>query len=213
MTVTSRHHGRVQLYSDYPHQRSRQIVADAIALLVVIVSVSSALALATAIRAFAQFGRDLESAGGSFRRGLGDAADQLGAVPLIGAGIRAPLDAAAGAGGAVIDAGRGQQELVETTAQAVGALALVVPLALLALVWLWPRVRFVRRAGHLRRMLAQGLGADTLAARAIATAPLRSLAAVHPDAASAWRAGDPGVIRALADLELQHAGIRQSALL
>lgn len=202
----------MQLYSDYPRRRTVQIVADVIALVLIVVSVSTALAIAAAIRAFAQFGRDLEAAGGSFRDGLGDAADQLGGVPLIGDGIRAPLDAAAGAGGAVVDAGRGQQELVETIAQTVGAISLLVPLAIIALVWLLPRIRFVRRAGRVRRMLAAGLGADTLAARAVATAPLRRLTAVHPDPGSAYRAGDAGVIRALASLELERAGIRQNAL-
>jgi len=203
----------MQLYSDYPSQRIRQIVADAIALLVVIVSVSSGLAIAAAIRTFAQLGKDLESAGGSFRTGLGDAAEQLGAVPLIGEGIRAPLDAAADAGGVVIDAGREQQELIESIAQTAGVVAVLLPLTVLALVWLWPRVRFVRRAALLRRMLAQGLSADTLAARAVATAPLRQLAAVHPDPAAAWRAGDATAIRALAALELHRAGIRETALL
>ncbi len=202
----------MQLYSDYPRRRTAQIVADALALLIVVVAASSAVAVAAAIRALAQFGRDLEAAGGSFREGLGDAADQLGGVPIIGEGIRAPLDAAAGAGGAVVDAGRGQQQLVESVAQVLGAVTLIVPLLLLALVWLWPRVRFVRRAGRVRRMLAAGLGADTLAARAVATAPLRRLTAVHPDPGSAYRQGDPRVIRALAALELERAGIRANAL-
>ncbi|WAB81169.1 hypothetical protein OVN18_11590 [Microcella daejeonensis] len=202
----------MQLYSDYPRRRTAQIVADALALLIVVVAASSAVAVAAAIRALAQFGRDLEAAGGSFREGLGDAADQLGGVPIIGEGIRAPLDAAAGAGGAVVDAGRGQQQLVESVAQVLGAVTLIVPLLLLAIVWLWPRVRFVRRAGRVRRMLAAGLGADTLAARAVATAPLRRLTAVHPDPGSAYRQGDPRVIRALAALELERAGIRANAL-
>ncbi|WAB83335.1 hypothetical protein OVN20_09705 [Microcella daejeonensis] len=202
----------MQLYSDYPRRRTAQIVADALALLIVVVAASSAVAVAAAIRALAQFGRDLEAAGGSFREGLSDAADQLGGVPIIGEGIRAPLDAAAGAGGAVVDAGRGQQQLVESVAQVLGAVTLIVPLLLLAIVWLWPRVRFVRRAGRVRRMLAAGLGADTLAARAVATAPLRRLTAVHPDPGSAYRQGDPRVIRALAALELERAGIRANAL-
>lgn len=202
----------MQLYSDYPRRRTAQIAADAVAFVLVVVSITTALALAAAIRSFAQFGRDLEAAGGSFRDGLGDAAEQLGGVPLIGEGIRAPLDAAAGAGGAVVDAGRGQQDLVQTVAQTVGAVAVLVPLAIIALVWLLPRIRFVRRAGRVRRMLAAGLGADTLAARAVATAPLRRLTAVHPDPGSAYRAGDAGVIRALAALELERAGIRADAL-
>lgn len=202
----------MSLYSAYPAARARQIVADAVALAVVILIVTTAVMVTEAIRAFASLGRDLESAGRSFADGLGDAGDRLGGVPLIGDGIRAPLDAAAGAGSAVAEVGRGQQQVVETIALVAGWSIALGPLLVLALVWLWPRVRFVRRSGLLRRMLDEGLTADTLAARAIAGQPLHRLVAVHPDPAAAWRVGDETAVRALAALELRRAGIPLSAL-
>lgn len=202
----------MSLYSAYPAARARQIIADAVALAAVILIVIAATTVTATIRAFASLGRDLESAGQSFADGLTDAGDRLGAVPLIGDGIRAPLDVAAGAGTAVADAGRGQQQLVEAIALGAGWAVALGPLLLLALVWLWPRVRFARRSALLRRMLAAGLSADTLAARAIATQPLPRLVAVHPDPAAAWRSGDAAVVRSLAALELRRAGIPLSAL-
>ncbi len=202
----------MSLYSAYPAARARQMVADAVALAAVILIVIAATTVTATIRAFARLGRDLESAGQSFADGLADAGDRLGAVPLIGDGIRAPLDAAAGAGTAVADAGRGQQQLVEAIALGAGWAVALGPLLILALVWLRPRVRFARRSTLLRRMLAAGLSADTLAARAIATQPLTRLVAVHPDPAAAWRSGDAVVVRSLAALELRRAGIPLSAL-
>jgi hypothetical protein len=199
-------------YSSYPRHRARQIIADALALAVVILSIVVAVTVVGAIRALGSFGRDLEQAGESFAGNLADAGEQLGGVPLVGEGIRVPLDAAAEAGDAVAQAGRSQQALVESVAVGTGWALVLVPLLILALLWLTPRVRFARRSGLVRRMLAAGLTADTLAARALAQQPLRRLAAIHPDPAAAWRAGDAEVVRDLAALELRRAGVPLSAL-
>jgi hypothetical protein len=49
---------------------------------------------------------------------------------------------------------------------------------------------------------------ELLAARAVATAPLPRLAALPPGTGAAWRAGDPGAVRALAALEAARLGLR-----
>lgn len=200
------------LYSDYPAARARQIIADVVGVLSVVVIISVALAITAAIRTLASFGRDLEQAGAGFEQGLSDAADTLGDVPLIGGGIRGPFDVVAGAGGAVAQAGRGQQALVEQLAVSLGWASALLPLLLLVLIWVIPRLRFARRSGEVRRMLAAGLSADTLAARALARESLAKLTAVHPDPAAAWRANDAAVVRELAMLELRRAGVTASAL-
>lgn len=202
----------MSLYSDYPAARTRQIIADVIGVVAVIVVIAIATAVTAAIRTLGSFGRDLEAAGLDFQNGLSGAADALGDVPLIGDGIRAPFDAAAGAGAAVAEAGRGQQQFVEFVAVSAGLTVAMIPLLVLTLLWVVPRLRFVRRSSALRRMLAGGMTADTLAARAVAHAPLEKLVAVHPDPAAAWRSHDPSVLRALAALELRRAGIRLDAL-
>ncbi len=202
----------MSLYSDYPAARTRQIVADVAGLVMVMIVIAVASAVTAAIRALGSFGRDLEAAGNDFQNGLTDAAEALGDVPLIGDGIRGPFDAAAGAGAAVAEAGRGQQQFVEVVALSTGWAVALVPLLLLTLLWVLPRVRFARRSSALRRMIANGMSADTLAARAVARAPLAQLVAVHPDPAAAWRANDPQLVRALAGVELRRAGIRPDAL-
>jgi len=196
------------LYSQFPAARTRQILADILGVIATILVVTAGLAVTAAIRTLGQFGRDLENAGEGIRSGLSDAADNLGGVPLIGDGIRVPLDAAASAGTAVADAGRGQQEFVEFVAVGAGWAVVLFPLLILALIWIWPRSRFVRRSTTMRRLLEAGMTGDTLAVRAMARAPLAELARVHPDPAAAWRAQDADAIRALAALELRRSGIR-----
>lgn len=197
----------MSLYSDYSAARTRQIIADVIGLISVIVVVAIAASITATIRTFAAFGRDLETAGLDFQEGLLGAADALGDVPVIGDGIRAPFDAAA-AGESVADAGRGQQELVEFIAVSVGWSVALVPLLVIALVWVLPRVRFAVRSHRMRAMITAGLTVDTLAARALARAPLTQLVAVHPDPAAAWRSQQPEALRKLAAIELRRAGIR-----
>lgn len=200
------------LYSDYSGARVRQIIADIIGVIAVVVVISIALSVAAAIRSLGAFGRDLETAGLDFQQGLTEAAENLGDVPLIGGGIRGPFDLAATAGESVAQAGRAQQALVEGIAVGAGWAVAIIPLLILALVWVAPRVRFALRSSRLRSLIARGMSADTLAARALARAPLATLAAVHPDPAAAWRAQNPEVVRALAGIELRRAGIRADAL-
>ena len=202
----------MSLYSDYPAARTRQIVADVVGIVAVIIVISVAAAVTATIRALGAFGRDLEQAGLDFQNGLTEAADALGDVPLIGDGIRGPFDAAAGAGESVAEAGRAQQAFVEAVALGVGWSVALVPLLLLVLLWVLPRVRFARRSARLRSMIANGMTAETLAARAVARAPLAQLVAVHPDPGAAWRAHDATVVRALAGIELRRAGIRADVL-
>ncbi|UYN84180.1 MAG: hypothetical protein KIT89_02945 [Microcella sp.] len=202
----------MSLYSDYSAARTRQIIADLIGLVSVAIVITIGVLVTTTIRAFAAFGRDLETAGLDFQTGLTDAAEALGDVPLIGDGIRGPFDLAADAGAAVADAGRSQQALVETVAIGTGATITIVPLLLIALVWLVPRIRFARRSTELRTLIDRGMSADTLAVRALGRASLRDLAAVHPDPAAAWRDRDVDVVRALAAIELRRAGIKPKAL-
>jgi hypothetical protein len=56
-------------------------------------------------------------------------------------------------------------------------------------------------------MLAGTPDLELLAARALATAPLPTLAALPAGTGAAWRAGDPGATRTLAALELRRLGL------
>jgi hypothetical protein len=198
----------VKLYSDFAAQRTRQIIADVVALLGIILWVTFGVTVYNGIAALADFGQGMEEAGAGFRETMTEVGDNLAGVPLIGGGIRQPFDGASSAGGALESAGQSQQVLVEQVALTLGiGIALLPSLMILAL-WLIPRLRFALRAGHARTVLRAGAGLDLLALRALAHQKVTALADVDADAAGAWRRGDTAVMRRLAALELQASGVR-----
>lgn len=200
--------GGMNLYADFPARRTRQIVADVAALVVVVVAIVLGVVVRNAIAALGSIWVRLEEAGVGFESTMGEIGENLGGVPLIGAGIRGPFDTAAGAGESIAAAGRTGQAAVETVAGFAGLGVALAPLALLLLVWVWPRVRFARRAAETRALLRLADGEQLLALRALDDARARELSAVSPAAVTGWRAGDAGVIRGLAALEARRTGVR-----
>lgn len=200
------------LYSPYSVQRTRQVMADVAGVLAVIAVIILTQTVVAAIRGLAELGRQLESVGGSISSGLSSAGERLSGIPLIGDTVSQPFTAAAGAGGAVSDTGTALIEVIETAAVAAGWIVALTLLALLSLVWLTPRLRFIVRRRRAERMIAAGMGADTFALRAVATARLGALGHVHPDPGGAIRAGDDAVIRALAELHLRRLGVARELL-
>lgn len=199
-------------YSPYSVQRTRQVMADVAGVLAVIAVIILTQTVVAAIRGLAELGRQLESAGGSISSGLSSAGERLSGIPLIGDTVSQPFTAAAGAGGAVSDTGTALIDVIETAAVAAGWIVALTLLALLSLVWLTPRLRFIVRRRRAERTIAAGMGADTFALRAVATARLGALGHVHPDPGAAIRAGDDAVIRALAELHLRRLGVARELL-
>jgi hypothetical protein len=79
---------------------------------------------------------------------------------------------------------------------------------MILVLWLIPRIRFVRKAGRAKAIADSDAGIDLLALRALANQKISALSAIDPDAMSAWRRGDETVMRSLAQLELKSSGIR-----
>lgn len=200
------------LYSPYAAQRTRQLIADLLGVVAVVGVVIVTTAVVGAIRALAEVGRQLEAAGGSISTGLADAGERLGSIPLIGDSVASPFTAAAGAGTSVSDTGTAVIDIVEAAAVAAGWVVALSLLAILALVWIAPRARFALRRRRAERMLAAGMGADTFALRALATARLSALGRVHPDPGGAVLAGDRAAIRAVAELQLRRLGVAHTRL-
>lgn len=198
----------MRLYSDFAPRRTRQIFADLIALALIAAWTWLGVMVYQLISQLAQFGKDMENAGAGFRETMSEVGENLGSVPLIGPGIRVPFDGASGAGGALETAGQGQQDAINQLAVTVGIGIAVLPIAMILVLWLIPRVRFIRRATRAQAMVRAGAGIDLLALRALATQKLSTLAAVDHDAMAAWRRGDDVVMRKLAAIELQASGIR-----
>jgi hypothetical protein len=197
----------VKLYADRPRRVVVQLLGDLAAVVWTVLWVRAGFAVHDAVLALAAPGRKLEDAGGALERNLRSAGETAERVPVVGDELRAPFDAAAGAGRSLAAAGRDQQALVADAALLLAAVAVVVPL-LLALWWLVRRIRWVREAAAARKLLAGGADAALFALRALASQPLPRLRAVAADPLSGWRDGDPEVVAALAALELGSLGVR-----
>ncbi|HET9650086.1 MAG TPA: hypothetical protein VFP34_17915 [Microlunatus sp.] len=144
---------------------------------------------------------------------LGDfrtAADEVAGVPVIGLQLRRPFDGAVHRLDAVIVSAHNQVDTIERVALLLGWLTFVIPVAVVLLAWVPRRVRFAREARIAQRLVDLGSEPDLFALRALATQPLRRLAVLSDDPASAWRSGDRAVIHALAELELRGCGARRS---
>lgn len=198
----------MQLYSDFPARRARQLAGDLLALGAIALWVWLGVTIAQLVLGLAGLGTQLQQAGAGFRDTMTEVGRTLGGIPLIGGGIRAPFDGASQAGQALETAGRDQQEAVLQLALGLGIGLPAIPILMILVLWLVPRVGFVRRAGRARAAAATPAGDDLLALRALATARLPAIAAVSPDALEAWRRGDRDVVARLAALELRAAGVR-----
>lgn len=196
------------LYSDFGPRRTRQIIGDVLALAAIAAWVWLGVTVYQLVENLAAFGVQMEEAGAGFKETMTEVGDTLGSVPLIGPGIRAPFDGASGAGGALESAGQSQQVAVNQLATGLGIGIAVLPIIMILVLWLVPRIRFVRKAGRAKAIVKTGAGIDLLALRALATQKISALSAVDPDAMAAWRRGDERVMRSLAQLELKSSGVR-----
>jgi len=198
----------MKLYSDFGPRRTRQIVGDVLALAAIAAWVWLGITVYQLVENLSAFGVQMEQAGAGFKETMTEVGDTLGGVPLIGSGIRAPFDGASGAGGALEAAGQSQQVAVNQLATGLGIGIAALPIVMILVLWLVPRIRFVRRAGRASAIVKSGAGIDLLALRALATQKISALSAVDPDAMAAWRRGDDAVMRKLAQLELKSSGVR-----
>jgi hypothetical protein len=168
----------------------------------------AALRLHDLVEKLAVPGQKLESAGSGIADNLADAGHRVDNVPAVGGALATPFEKAADAARAIADAGHQQQQVVGDLALALSLALLVFPLGLALFVWLPLRIRWIRRAGAAAALRAAPAGRDLLALRALATQPLRRLAALGPDVAESWRRGDDSTVDALAALELRGLGLR-----
>ena len=192
-------------YAETGRLRTRQLLLDALVLLWVLVWVRIGLAVDDAVRRLAAPGRELQEAGDGLSDGLGRAAERAGDVPVVGGGLSAPLDVAAGAGQALSRAGAAQQEAVGTLAVVLAVLLAGIPVAWALQRWLPSRLRWARQATAATRLRGD---VELFALRAAVEQPLHELARLGPDPVGRWRRGEPGAAEALARLELRAYGLK-----
>ncbi|MER5468276.1 hypothetical protein ABZX90_16925 [Streptomyces sp. NPDC002935] len=200
----------MRLYAQTPARRTRQVVADLIAVALIAAVVKFALVVHDAIMLLAEPGRKAQSAGDNLASGLDDAGDAASKVPFVGDSLKKPLQSAADAATDLSDAGQSLEHLVSRVATLTALALIILSVAFVLVLWLPPRLRWIRRSATTRRLLDAPGGTDLLALRAL-TGPQRALTAVSAPPgglADAWRRGDQQVIAELSKVTLRQAGLR-----
>lgn len=204
-------HEPVKLYSDFGPRRAWQVFFDLTCVLFIVAWVWFGATIYRLVDDLAAFGEHMEVAGADFSERMTEIGEALGNVFAIGAAIRVPFDGAGEAGHALEEAGQSQQDAIHQLALTLGIGIAVLPIFMIVVVWLLTRFRFARRAGRAKALLRAGAGLDLLALRALTNQRITTIAKVDPDAMGAWRRGDEVVMRKLAAIELENAGIRLPA--
>ena len=194
----------MSLYAELPSFRARQVLADVLALAWILFWAWTGKWIAGLVRGLAEPGRALERAGNELARPLEDAGREVAGVPVVGEVLQRPLDAAAGAGRVLAQAGAGQQEAVHTLATSLGLLFALLPIALLLGLYLPGRLRWLSEASAARRLRSEG-DLELFALRAATRRSLPELKRVSADPAGDLHAGRYGP---LAALELSSLGLR-----
>jgi hypothetical protein len=198
----------MRLYADRPDARTRQLAADLGLLAWTVLWVLIARAVHRAVLVLAQPGVAVADLGRSISDTMSSAAGAADHVPVVGKELAGPFDALGAAGGSVTGAGESASDAVHTLATVLAVVLVVLPVGWLLLRWLPWRLRWARDARAARALLEGTPDVHLLAARALATAPLPSLAALPAGTGAAWKAGDPAAVRALAGIELRRLGLR-----
>jgi hypothetical protein len=150
----------------------------------------------------------VERAGSDFAGSMGTVRDKVGRVPLAGEELRAPFGRLSEVGQTLAAAANSQQQLVHQLAWWLGVLVAAVPIMVVLLLWLPPRLRWALEAAAAARLRDSRVDLHLFALRAVANRPLRQLRRVTRDPAGALAAGD---YEALAALELKALGLRVNA--
>jgi hypothetical protein len=203
----SGHLPSMKLYADSPLRRARQLAGDLLLALWVVIWLWLARVVHDATLALAAPGRTIEDAGSGLAERLRDAGGAVSELPLVGDQARSPFDGAGRAADQIAAAGTAQVQAVEHLATGLAVAVGAIPVLLALAVHLTLRWRFVRAASAAQRLLDAASDLDLFALRALSNQPLHRLVTVSPDPAAGWRRGDPLVVRRLAELELQTAGL------
>lgn len=202
----------MKLYADLPGRRFRQVLADSLMVMWVIVWVIAARGVHSATMTLAAPGRTLEDAGGSFRDRMLGAGDRVADLPLIEDRLAAPFRDVSAVGTEISAAGSGLITAVERVALISALTTALIPIIIVGAVWLFLRWRWIRQATAAQRFINSSADVDLFALRALARQPMTTLAGISDDPAGAWRRGEPDVISALARLELAETGLRYPAV-
>ncbi|MFL6002145.1 MAG: hypothetical protein ACJ72P_04980 [Nocardioides sp.] len=202
----------MKLYADTPARATRQVLADVLFLLWLLMWVMAGNAVHDATLELAGPGRQTQDSATSLAESMQDAGDALDDVPIVGDSARAPFDQAAEASGALADAGQAEVEAVEGLAFWLRLAVTLIPILVIGALFVPVRWRFVREATAGQRFVDAEADLQLFALRAMSNQPMHQLARVSADPVGAWQRGDRDVVHALAKLEMRSLGLKPPRL-
>ncbi|WP_432563796.1 hypothetical protein [Kineococcus sp. SYSU DK003] len=199
----------MHLYADLPARRARQLAADAVWLVLVVLAVLTGRAVHGTVASAAGPAQRFADGSTSLAQRLADAGDAVAGTPLVGDEVADVLDRSADSAASLAQAAAGQRDSLLDLATTLGVLVALLPILLVSAVRLAQRLRWAARVRDAHRLTATPAGDRVLALRALQRRDARRLFAVSADPAGAWRDGDEDAVRALADVELTALGVRR----
>lgn len=202
----------MRFYADHPDRRAAQVIADVFGLAATVGGVLAGIALNASIAGLVEPAQEMERTGASFEDSFAGAASTLGGLPLVGDDVSEPFTRLATAAAGIRSGGAAGAVFAERAAAIVGVLTPALTLVLVIVLWLRPRLLWLRDADDARAALRIPDGPDLLAARALAKVRLPHLAAHGDDLVRRWRDGDAAAAHHLARAELDRLGLDYRAL-
>lgn len=203
----------MKLYADAPVRRTRQLLADVLFVIWLVLWVWVGHVVQHGTAELAGVGRQTDESATSLASGLTSAGDSLRDLPVVGGGVAEPFDQMSSASQALAEAGRSQVTAVNRLSWVLGISITLIPILTVGAFFVPMRWRFVREATAGARYIDAAEDLDLFALRAMARQPMYVLAKISDDPAGAWRAGDREIITALAALELRDSGLSLPARL
>ena len=197
----------MKLYADAPARRTRQLLADLLFLLWMVLWVWAGHAVQHGTAQLAAVGRQTDESASSLASGLTNAGDSLRGLPVVGGGVSAPFDQMSSASQSLAAAGRSQVTAVNRLSWVLGISIATIPILTVGVFFVPVRWRFAREATAGQRFIDAAEDLDLFALRALTRQPMHLLARISDDPAGAWRERDPAVVTALAALELRDCGL------
>ena len=197
----------LKVYADQSSVFYRQLLADCLVVAWVFVWVWIGHAVHDGTLALAEPGQRIHSSATSLGGSLRDAGGTLSDVPVVGGSVAEPFDRAASAADSIAAAGDSEVAAASKLAFWLGLSIALIPILVVLGFYLPPRVRFVRNAAAGQRFIDADPDLRLFALRALTNQPMHVLARISDDPVTAWQLNDQPVVRRLAQLELDAAGL------
>jgi hypothetical protein len=199
------------LYPELRGPRTRALVADLVAVVLLVLFAWAGVKVHDAVDRLAVLGEGVQASGGAVQDGFDSAADAVDGTPVVGDDVADGLRSAGeGSGGEVVELGEQGEEGAHDLANVLGFVTFALPALLLLTRWLPGRIEQIRRLRGASQVLGDQASPERrrlLAMRAAFSLPYGQLLAYTPDPLGDL---EDGRYDALVAAALEDAGLKSS---